>query len=98
VLSDYAHKNGMRFGVYTDRGTQTCGGRAAALNHETADANFYARNGVGESVRAHACACALAARAGRRAASSHAPWRTVGCMAHTLSCAARLRERGQLQR
>jgi len=30
----------------TDRGTETCGGRAGALGHEVADANFYARNGI----------------------------------------------------
>jgi alpha-galactosidase len=36
----------MRFGVYTDRGTLTCGGRAGALGYETADAKFYARNGI----------------------------------------------------
>ena len=45
-VADYVHAHGMLFGVYTDRGTQTCGGRAGALGHEVADANFYARNGV----------------------------------------------------
>jgi alpha-galactosidase len=45
VVADYVHANGMLFGVYTDRGTNTCGGRAGALGHEVADANFYARNG-----------------------------------------------------
>jgi hypothetical protein len=46
VVSDYVHQNGMLFGVYTDRGTETCGGRAGALGHEVAAANFYARNGI----------------------------------------------------
>ena len=45
AVADYVHANGMLFGVYTDRGTNTCGGRAGALGHEVADANFYARNG-----------------------------------------------------
>jgi alpha-galactosidase len=37
---------GLKFGVYTDRGTQTCGGRAGAFGHEAQDAAFYARNGI----------------------------------------------------
>ena len=45
-VAAYVKQNGMKFGVYTDRGTQTCGGRAGALGHEVADANFYARNGI----------------------------------------------------
>ena len=46
ATSDYVHERGMLFGVYTDRGTTTCGGRAGALGHEAADAAFYARNGI----------------------------------------------------
>ena len=46
VVADYVHSQGMLFGVYTDRGTETCGGRAGALGHEVADANFYARNDI----------------------------------------------------
>lgn len=45
-VAAYVKQNGMKFGVYTDRGTQTCGGRAGALGHEVADANFYARNNI----------------------------------------------------
>ena len=45
-VAAYVKANGMQFGVYTDRGTQTCGGRAGALGHEAADAAFYARNGI----------------------------------------------------
>ena len=45
-VADYVHSQGMLFGVYTDRGTETCGGRAGALGHEVADANFYARNDI----------------------------------------------------
>jgi alpha-galactosidase len=46
AVADYVHSQGMLFGVYTDRGTETCGGRAGALGHEVADANFYARNDI----------------------------------------------------
>jgi alpha-galactosidase len=46
ALADYVHSQGMLFGVYTDRGTLTCGGRAAASGHEFQDAAFYARNDI----------------------------------------------------
>ena len=45
-LGDYAHSKGMKFGVYTDRGTLTCGGRPAAQGHEVQDAKTYASWGV----------------------------------------------------
>lgn len=45
-VADYIHAAGMKFGIYTDRGPSTCGGRAGALDHEVQDANFYAANGV----------------------------------------------------
>eukprot|EP00698_Gefionella_okellyi_P021063 TRINITY_DN6714_c0_g1_i1.p1 TRINITY_DN6714_c0_g1~~TRINITY_DN6714_c0_g1_i1.p1 ORF type:complete len:541 (-),score=92.99 TRINITY_DN6714_c0_g1_i1:227-1828(-) len=45
-LADYIHQNGMLFGVYTDRGPLTCGGRPAAQGHERQDANTYAQWGV----------------------------------------------------
>ena len=45
-LSDTLHGMGFYFGVYTDRGPKTCGGRAAAQGFEAKDAAFYAANGV----------------------------------------------------
>lgn len=45
-LADYIHSQGLLFGVYTDRGTQTCGGRAGAGGHEAQDAAFYAANDI----------------------------------------------------
>jgi len=45
-LVDRVHAAGMKFGIYTDRGTQTCGGRPGAQGYETIDANFYASIGV----------------------------------------------------
>jgi hypothetical protein len=46
ALADHAHAAGFKFGIYTDRGTQTCGGRPGALGHEQLDANTYAALGV----------------------------------------------------
>ena len=46
VVSDALHAQGFLFGVYTDRGTLTCGGRAAALGNEALDAATYAAWGV----------------------------------------------------
>jgi len=46
VIADFLHQNGMKFGVYTDRGNFTCGGRPAAGGHETIDAQTYASWGV----------------------------------------------------
>jgi alpha-galactosidase len=46
ALADYVHSKGMLFGLYTDRGTKTCAGRAAAEGHEVEDAMTYARWGV----------------------------------------------------
>ena len=41
-LADYVHSKGLKFGTYTDRGTQTCGGKPGALQHEKIDAQTYA--------------------------------------------------------
>eukprot|EP01065_Artemidia_motanka_P037879 TRINITY_DN46782_c0_g1_i1.p1 TRINITY_DN46782_c0_g1~~TRINITY_DN46782_c0_g1_i1.p1 ORF type:complete len:417 (+),score=88.14 TRINITY_DN46782_c0_g1_i1:63-1253(+) len=45
-LADYVHSKGMLFGTYTDRGTETCAGRPAALGNEERDAQTYASWGV----------------------------------------------------
>ena len=42
ALSDDLHAAGLKFGVYTDRGTTTCGGRPSAFGHEAQDAATYA--------------------------------------------------------
>jgi len=46
VLADYAHTNGLKFGLYSDAGTKTCAGRPGSLGHETNDARSYASWGV----------------------------------------------------
>ncbi len=45
-LSDYVHAKGLKLGIYSDCGTQTCGGRPGSLGHEYQDALQYARWGV----------------------------------------------------
>lgn len=46
VLVDYVHARGLKFGIYTDAGATTCGGRPGSLNHEQQDATTYAAWGV----------------------------------------------------
>jgi alpha-galactosidase len=40
-LADYAHAKGLKFGVYTARGSKTCQNRPGAYNHEEIDAKTY---------------------------------------------------------
>jgi alpha-galactosidase len=46
ALADYVHALGLKFGVYTDRGTKTCGGFPGSLGYEKIDAQTYASWGV----------------------------------------------------
>ena len=46
ALADYIHSKGLKFGMYTDVGSQTCGGYTGSLNHEQSDANTFASWGV----------------------------------------------------
>jgi alpha-galactosidase len=46
ALADYVHGKGLKFGVYSDAGTQTCGGRPGSKDHEAQDARTYAEWGV----------------------------------------------------
>ncbi|ORY39622.1 glycoside hydrolase [Rhizoclosmatium globosum] len=41
ALSDYVHSKGLKFGLYSSAGTQTCEGRPGGLNHELQDARKY---------------------------------------------------------
>jgi len=45
-LADYAHTNGLKLGVYTDRGNMTCGRRPGSYGYEELDAQTYASWGV----------------------------------------------------
>jgi alpha-galactosidase len=46
ALSDYVHAKGLKFGIYSDAGRQTCGGRPGSQGHEFQDAKTYADWGV----------------------------------------------------
>ena len=46
ALADYVHAKGLKFGIYSDAGRQTCGGRPGSQGHEFQDAKTYAAWGV----------------------------------------------------
>ncbi|HEX8327702.1 MAG TPA: glycoside hydrolase family 27 protein [Hymenobacter sp.] len=46
ALADYVHAKGLKFGVYSDAGSQTCGGRPGSRGYEFQDAQTYASWGV----------------------------------------------------
>jgi alpha-galactosidase len=46
ALADYVHAKGLKFGLYSDAGALTCGGRPGSAGHEFQDAKQYARWGV----------------------------------------------------
>lgn len=46
ALADYVHSLGLKFGIYSDAGSQTCAGRPGGLGHEYQDALTYASWGV----------------------------------------------------
>lgn len=45
-LADYVHSKGLKFGIYSDAGTHTCGGRPGSKGYEMIDAQTYANWGV----------------------------------------------------
>jgi alpha-galactosidase len=46
ALADYVHSRGLKLGLYSDAGSQTCGKRPGSLGHEKQDALQYARWGI----------------------------------------------------
>jgi len=46
ALANYVHSRGLKFGIYSDAGAKTCGGKPGSLGHEYQDALTYARWGV----------------------------------------------------
>ncbi|WP_332824696.1 glycoside hydrolase family 27 protein, partial [Ramlibacter sp.] len=46
ALADYVHSRGLKFGLYSDAGALTCGGRPGSAGHEFQDARQYAKWGV----------------------------------------------------
>lgn len=45
-LADYIHAKGLKFGIYSDAGTNTCAGRPGSKGYELKDAETYAKWGV----------------------------------------------------
>lgn len=46
ALGDYMHKKGVSFGIYSDEGTHTCGGKPGSKGYEAIDAQTFADWGV----------------------------------------------------
>jgi alpha-galactosidase len=46
ALADYVHSKGLKLGIYSGPGEQTCAGYTASLGHEQDDANTYAAWGI----------------------------------------------------
>lgn len=46
ALGDYIHSKGLKFGIYSDAGSKTCGGRPGSQGREYQDAAQYAAWGV----------------------------------------------------
>lgn len=47
ALADYVHGKGLKFGIYSDAGTKTCGGFPGSRGYEYQDARIYAEWGNG---------------------------------------------------
>jgi len=46
ALADYVHSKGLKFGIYSDAGTMTCGDQPASFGYEANDAKMFAEWGV----------------------------------------------------
>jgi alpha-galactosidase len=46
ALADYVHSKGLKLGVYSDAGSQTCGGKPGSRGYEFQDALMYAKWGI----------------------------------------------------
>jgi alpha-galactosidase len=46
ALADYVHSKGLKFGIYSDAGAKTCGGKPGSRGREYQDALTYAQWGV----------------------------------------------------
>ena len=46
ALADYVHSKGLKFGIYSDAGTLTCGDQPASFGYEEKDARMFAEWGV----------------------------------------------------
>lgn len=46
ALADYVHSKGLKFGIYSDAGTMTCGDQPGSFGYEENDAKMFAEWGV----------------------------------------------------
>jgi alpha-galactosidase len=46
ALAEYVHSKGLKIGIYSDAGSQTCGGRPGSRGYEFQDAMTYAKWGI----------------------------------------------------
>lgn len=46
ALADYVHSKGLKMGIYSDAGSQTCGGKPGSRGYEFQDAQTYANWGI----------------------------------------------------
>lgn len=46
ALADYVHSKGLKLGIYSDAGSQTCGGRPGSRGYEFQDAQTFANWGI----------------------------------------------------
>lgn len=46
ALADYVHSKGLKFGIYSDAGTLTCGDQPASFGYEQNDAKMFAEWGI----------------------------------------------------
>ena len=54
ALGDYVHARGLKYGIYSDVGTNTCGGYPGSKGYETIDAQTFASWGV-DSLKLDGC-------------------------------------------
>ena len=52
-MGDFMHSRGIRFGLYTDEGTETCGGYPGSQGYEEVDAATFAEWGAGTPRLSH---------------------------------------------
>jgi alpha-galactosidase len=46
ALADYVHAKGLRLGIYSSPGPETCGGMVGSYGHEAQDARMFAQRGI----------------------------------------------------
>jgi alpha-galactosidase len=56
ALADYVHSKGLKFGIYSDAGTLTCGDRPGSFGYEEKDAKLFAEWGA-DYVKYDYCYC-----------------------------------------